>query len=164
MRLRQRAVRGIAASAAAAALVVGLAGCVGGDTNDGPTGPNGYDLGATIGDDVRVWWDVSETTGTTDVILERAGESQPLGVCLGSSGTICVMGDPAVEPYVAFFGPQGAAAQMSFNGQVIDMAVVEGTPADGAGIYVAAGLPVDPSTLQLGFTITDAAGAVVWQQ
>ena len=97
MRLRQRALRGTAAATGAIALVLALAGCVGGETDDGPSGPNGYELGATL-DDVTAWVDVSETTGTLDVILERSGESQPVGVCLGGQGTVCLLGQVAEGP------------------------------------------------------------------
>lgn len=165
MRLRQRAVRGIAASAAAAALVVGLAGCVGGDTNDGPTGPNGYDLGATIGDDVRAWVDVSETTGTLDVILERAGESQPLGVCLGTGATVCVLGDVATEPYVVFMGPAGEnVTTMTWYGTPVEMQRLDGVDLELAQVYVAAPPPGDPAALSYSFSVADAAGAVIYTQ
>lgn len=165
MRLRQRAVRGIAASAAAAALVVGLAGCVGGDANDGPTGPNGYDLGATIGDDVRVWVDVSDTTSALDVILEQSGASQPLGVCLGSGGTVCVIGDVATQPYVVFMGPAGeGTTTLTWYGTPLEMTHVEHVPGELNQIYVAAPPPGDPAALSYSFSVADAAGAVIYTQ
>lgn len=166
MRLRQRATRGIAASAAAAALVVGLAGCVGGETNDGPTGPNGYDLGATIGDDVRAWVDVSETTTMLDVILEQSGESQPIGVCLGSGGTVCVLGDVAVQPYVVFIGPPGAerVATLTWNGTPLEMTHLEHVPDEANQVHVAAPPAADPAALTYSFSVAEPSGEVVYTQ
>lgn len=165
MRLRQRALRAAAATAAATSLALALAGCVGGDANDGPTGPNGYDLGASIGDDVRAWVDVSETTGTLDVILERTGESQPVGVCLGTGGVVCVLGDVATEPFVVFMGPAGEnTTTMTWNGAPVEMQRLEGVELERNQVFVAAPPPGDPNATTYSFSVTDAAGAVVYTQ
>lgn len=165
MRLRQRALRGIAAFAAATALALALAGCVGGETSSGPSGPNGYALGATVGDDVRAWVDVSETTGQLDVILERAGESQPLGVCLGRGQTVCVLGDVATQPYVVFMGPAGEnVATMTWYGAPVEMQRLEGVALDLNQVFVAAPPPGDPAAISYAFSVADASGAVIYTQ
>lgn len=165
MRLRQRALRAAAATAAATSLALALAGCVGGEANDGPTGPNGYELGASIGDDVRAWVDVSETTGTLDVILERTGESQPIGVCLGNGSTVCILGDVATQPYVVFMGPAGEnTTTMTWYGTPIEMQRLEHVELERTQVFVAAPPPGDPAALSYSFSVTDAAGAVVYTQ
>ncbi|QCR18712.1 hypothetical protein [Agrococcus sp. SGAir0287] len=165
MRLRQRARRGMAAGAAATALALALAGCVGGDDGGGPTGPNGYGLGGTIGDDVHAWVDVSETTGALDVILERASESQPLGVCLGGGGTVCVLGDVATEPYVVFMGPAGEnVTTMTWYGSPVEMQRLEGVDLALNQVFVAAPPPGDPNALSYSFSVADASGAVIYTQ
>jgi hypothetical protein len=164
MRLRQRALRGWTAGAVATAMVLGLAGCVGGDDDGGPTGPNGYDLGATLGE-VDVWVDVSETTAALDVILERSGEPQPLGVCLGAGTTVCVLGDVATEPYVVFVGPAGEnVTTMAWYGAPVEMTRLEGVPLEVNQVYVAAPPPGDPAALSYSFSVADASGAVIYTQ
>ena len=164
MRLRQRARRGMAAGAAATALVLALAGCVGGD-DSGPSGPNGYTLGATIGDDVRAWVDVSETSGALDVILERVGQSQPLGVCLGGGGTVCVLGDVATAPYVVFMGPAGEnTTTMTWYGGPVEMQRLDGVDLELNQVFVAAPPPGDPAALSYSFSVADASGAVIYTQ
>ena len=164
MRLRQRALRGLAAGAGATALMLVLAGCVGGADDDGPTGPNGYDLGGTLGD-VNAWVDVSETTSSLDVILERSGEAQPVGVCLGTGSTVCLLGDVATAPYVVFMGPAGEnVATLTWYGAPVEMTRLEGVPLELNQVFVAAPPPGDPNAISYSFSVADASGAVIYTQ
>lgn len=149
-------------TAIAAALVLGVSACSDPEPVE-QTGPNGYELAGTI-NDVDVWVDQGEESGTLDVMLFDANDLQ-IGACIGAPRA-CLLGDVTTQPYVVLSAPAGTArADLGWYGAVSPMTpALEGLPADGVQIFVSAPPAGDPAALAWSVAGYDAAGAVLYQQ
>lgn len=157
--MRRTALRLAAVMTAALA----LAGCASGDAETAePQGPNGYTMSASSADGSVLWWDRSDESGLTDLILEDP-DGRFLASCLGAGPLLCIEG-PDASKGVLVIAPAGAErAVMGWFGQEIELTRGENVPADAPPVFVGVMPPVLPEgtfTLQ----VLDAAGAVIMAQ
>jgi hypothetical protein len=158
--LRRTALR--IAAVMTAALV--LAGCASGDaeTPEAPQGPNGYTLSASSPDGSVLWWDRSDESGLTDLILEDP-DGRFLASCLGAGPLLCVAG-PDASKGVLVIAPAGAeTATVTWFGQPVELTRGEGVPADAPPVFVGV---MPPVAAEGGYSlqVLDAAGTVIMAQ
>lgn len=152
--------RSIAVLSAAALMLVGCSS--GAESGEPPQGPNGYTLSTTAADGSVLWWDRSEESGLTDLILEDP-QGRFLASCLGAGPLLCVAG-PEASKGVLVIAPAGAErAVMTWYGQQVELVRGESVPADAPPVFVGV---MPPALAEGGYSlqVLDGAGAVIMAQ